>query len=118
MIYKEMDFARFIKILEEGQVEHWIEIAEAIGVDKNTITVWKELPEAIEARQKGIKNALEQMQLSGKKDWRMWEAKLKLLNLNPVTRIELNDQRKKILEKYLDGGQTDDPAEGSSSNSA
>lgn len=101
--YKKEEYKAFIKAISEGQVAHWVEIAKALNVDEDTITAWKKLPEAQKAIQDGIDNALKGMEQAGAKDWRMYEAKLKMLGLNPATRIEANvsDSRKKILDKYL-----------------
>jgi hypothetical protein len=43
------------------------------------------------------------MQQAGGKDWRMWEAKLKMLGLNPASKIDvdINYPRKDILSKYM-----------------
>lgn len=101
-IYKQEEFKAFIKTIEEGEVAYWSQLAEALGVDNDTITAWKKLPEAQEAIKKGITHSLKQMEVVGKKDWRMHEAKLKMLGLNPVQKIkaEINDSRKEILDKY------------------
>jgi len=103
--YKDKEFAAFIQSIQAGQVSHWQDIARAIGVDENTITRWKKLPEAQEAIQKGIDNAIEQMQLSGKRDWRMWESKLKMLGVNPATKVEANvtNPIELIISKYGSG---------------
>ena len=82
-IRKIEEFEAFIKFLEEGSDAHWVEIAEAIGVDKDTITEWKKQPRAVEARTQGINNAIKEMQNVGRRDWRMWESKLKMLGIIP-----------------------------------
>lgn len=81
-IRKKEEFEAFIGILEGNSIAHWKDIAEAIGIDKDTITEWKKHPRAREARIKGIQYALTQMELAGKNDWRMWETKLKMLGIN------------------------------------
>lgn len=113
-VYKDLEFAAFIKEIEEGSIAHWQEIAEALGVDEDTITNWKKTPEAIEARKKGISNALEGMQKAGAKDWRMYETKLKMLGINPPQKVDahIKDSRKEILDKYLgdgDAGKAESP---------
>lgn len=101
-VYKDIEFKEFIKEIEEGSIAHWQEIAEALSVDEDTITRWKKMPEAIEAQKKGISNALAGMQKAGAKDWRMYEAKLKMLGINPAIKVDarLTDNRKQILDKY------------------
>lgn len=113
MIYKEKEFKKFIEAIEEGQQPFWKEIADAIGVDQDTITAWKELPEAKKAIQRGIQNTLREMEGAGRKDWRMWEARLKMLGINPAIKVDakVSDTRKDILSKYGllegdDAGQT------------
>lgn len=113
-VYKNVEFAEFIKEIESGSIAHWQEIAEALDVDPDTITKWKNTPEAIEARRKGISAALAGMQTAGKKDWRMWAERLKMLGINPPQKISatIDDPRKAILDKYNLGGE-----EGASSDS-
>lgn len=101
--YKLKEFGAFVKAIDEGQVGHWVEIARALNVDDDTITAWKKLPEAQAAIQRGIDHALQAMQQAGNRDWKMWEAKLKMLGVNPASKVEvnLNDPRKDILGKYM-----------------
>lgn len=110
-LYKEEEFEEFVRLLDEGTAAHWVEIANALGVSPNTITSWKKRPEAQKAIKDGINKALKGMEIAGAKDWRMYEAKLKMLGINPVNKIEavIDDPRKQILDKYLggsDAGQT------------
>jgi len=112
-VYKDVEFQEFIKEIEKGSIAHWQEIAEALGVEADTITRWKKLPEAVDAQRKGIANALAGMETAGKKDWRMYEAKLKMLGINPAIKVDakVTDTRKDILSRYgllegEDAGQT------------
>lgn len=100
--YKKKEYQAFIKTISTGQAGHWVEIARAINVDQDTITKWKQLPEAQKAIQDGIDFALKQMEEAGGKDWKMWEAKLKMLGVNPTIKIDaqINDPRKEILIQY------------------
>lgn len=104
-VYKKHEFKAFIKALKFGSIAHWVDIARVLNVDEDTITAWKELPEAQQAIQEGIDRALASMEQAGQKDWHMWEAKLKMFGINPATKIEadINDPRKEILEKYFRG---------------
>ena len=105
-VYKKKEYEAFVKALKFGSVAHWQEIAKALGVDEDTITAWKKLPEAQEAIQAGIDQSLAAMQQAGQKDWRMWEAKLKMFGINPATKIDatIGDPREKVLAKYGLGG--------------
>lgn len=96
-IRKEVEFDSFIKIIEDKSIAHWQDIAEAIGVNKDTITEWRKLPEAQDAIAKGIANALDKMENTGKRDWRMWREKLKMLGLIEVQRAELTGKDGKDL---------------------
>lgn len=86
---KQEEYNAFVKVIEDGAVEHWIDIARALNVDPDTITAWKRLPEAQEAIKKGIQNAFAQMQKAGTKDWKMWDRKLQMLGVNPAQRIDI-----------------------------
>lgn len=87
-VYKEEEFEAFIKALEEDAVYNWVQIAKALGVDRDTIASWKALPRAQQAIKTGIDNAMKGMLSAGKKDWRMWESKLKMLGVSPVEKSE------------------------------
>lgn len=121
-MYKKDEFNAFIKTVKWGSTAHWMDIAKAIGVDDDTIRAWRQLPEAKAAIQEGIDNALASMKQAGAKDWRMWEAKLKMLGVNPPEKHEvLVDPRDAILKKYLgDGhaGEVEEAESGSPSDSA
>ena len=104
--YKDKEFKAFIQAINDGQVGHWVEIAHALNISEDTVVKWKKIPEAQEAIQKGIDYALQCMQQAGSRDWRMWEAKLKMLGVNPTTKVDVTvavDPRKEILNKYLGG---------------
>lgn len=112
-ILKKKEYEAFIKAIDTAQVGHWVEIARALNVSDETIVAWKKLPEAQEAIRKGIDHALQCMQQAGSRDWKMWETKLKMLGVNPATKIEavIDDPRQKILGQYMGGtsaGQTEE----------
>ena len=89
-IYKKAEFREFLKAIKNPTVKaHWLQIAEALGVSKDTITVWKNHPEAIEAMRTGVDEAMEGMRKAGGKDWRMWESKLKMLKVRGVDKSEV-----------------------------
>lgn len=101
-IYKEAEFNVFLQLLKEGTNAHWAEVANALGVDADTITRWRHRPEAIKAQVDGIVHALKQMETVGAKDWRMWESKLKMLGVSPVNILKVDDANtvQKLLDKY------------------
>ncbi len=110
-------FRAFIKTLKEEQVRHWVEVATAVGVSEATISRWKRLPEAQHHIQLAVINTIENMESAGKKDWRMWEAKLKLLGVNPPQRIEgkvkIEDPVRVVLDRFgLEGSKDAGQAEG------
>lgn len=102
--YKKKEFKIFLASLKKGSQAHWQDIAEACGVEPDTITRWKKLPEAQYAIQQGIDEAIEQMSKVGGRDWRQWEAKLKMLGVNPATKVEHNiaedSPANKLLKKF------------------
>ena len=96
-IRKIEEFEAFLKYLEEGTAAHWVQVAEALGVDKDTITEWRKHPKAQKAIKDGIKYAMEQMETAGKRDWRMWEVKLKLLDVQAVDRADITSAGERIV---------------------
>lgn len=98
-VYKKSEFKAFLKIVEDRQVAHWVEIAEALGVSQETIVAWKKLPEAQEAIARGIQNALDGMETSGKRDWRMYFEKYKMLLGRSEVPVQINFAMQ-ILNKY------------------
>jgi len=82
--YKQAEFAAFIKTLQSSTASHWTQIAEVLGLDKNTITQWKKLPEAKQAIQVGIETAMKNMEKTGAKDWKMWKEKLGMLGIQTI----------------------------------
>lgn len=102
-IYKKNEFKAFLKTIKWGSVEHWQDIARALNVEEDTITAWKRTPEAQAAIEEGIDRALKAMEQAGAKDWRMWEAKLKMLGVNPPEKHEIKtaDPIELLLKKYV-----------------
>ena len=86
---KATEFNLFLELIEKGPVEHLGQIAEVLGVDPNTVSEWNKRPEVIEAKAKGINRTLQEMEKAGKRDWRMWEAKAKMLGLSAPTRADI-----------------------------
>jgi hypothetical protein len=125
MIYKKEEFKAFLKLIREGQAYTWVAVAEALGVDQDTITAWKNTDEGRKAIADGIQNALKEMEDAGKKDWRMWESKLKMLGVNPSVKVDskhsLADPVEAVLRKFgflgeEDAGETKE-SEGKTSQS-
>jgi hypothetical protein len=104
--YKKAEFEAFLETLRGNTTAHWIQIAEVLGVDKDTITQWKRHPKAQEALREGVARAMEGMEKAGKKDWRMWESKVKMLGISPVDKQDITTDGKKI--KPLLGGISED----------
>lgn len=98
----EDKFREFIKSLKEDGVRHWVELATAANVSEATISRWKQLPEARKHLDLAVINTIENMETAGKKDWRMWSDKLKMLGVNPPQKVEakIEDPRLEILNKY------------------
>ena len=96
-IRKITEFEEFIRILEGEQIEHWTELAKVLGVNNDTITAWKKTKEAREAIAKGIKKALSEMEKSGRKDWRMWREKVKMLGVNDVEKQDITTDGERLM---------------------
>lgn len=105
-VRKEPEFRAFIKAVGNGEIpETWELTAEAIGVHPNTISVWKKLPEFQLALANGIKRAIDQMEKTGKRDWRMWRERAAILSrerqrLNGVG-VEVTDQEGNRIVKVI-----------------
>lgn len=109
--YKDEEFEAFLESLEDPTVQaHWYQIAEVIGVTKETLSRWQKHPRAIEARQRGIAESLKGMRTAGATEWKMYESKLKMLGIVPVERQEHTGKDgneliialTEIKKKYLD----------------
>lgn len=88
-INKKLEFDAFLDLLRGESSYHWTQIAKTLGVDRDTITAWKNLPQAQKAIRDGIEKALDGMTTAGKEDWRMWESKLKMLGLSPIEKSDV-----------------------------
>lgn len=95
--HKSEEYEKFIEFIEKGTEAHWSEIAEALGVNKDTIRDWKKTPRAIEAIKKGISYAISQMERAGKDDWRMWDRKLTRLGAQVIEKTDLTSDGEKII---------------------
>lgn len=100
-VYKKAEFRAFLKSIRTGQWGYWSEIAKAVGVDNDTITKWKKLPEAQEAIKQGIDHSLAEMERVGARDWRMHAEKLKMLGVSGVDKSEVKVQKIDVTERIL-----------------
>jgi|ERR1035437_264498 hypothetical protein len=83
---QQVEFKQFLSTLKTASVRgHWQEIAIALGIDPEKILDWLKLPEATQAKQEGIRLALEGMESAGFDDWKMYQTKLRMLN------VKMND---------------------------
>jgi hypothetical protein len=114
---KKDEFKAFLKIVKDGTgLEHWQNIAEALGVSKDTITDWKKHPLAREAQALGLKRALEGMEESGATDWRMWRDKAKMLGISDQTKVDVTsggESIKVIFGNSVDGIKPNDTIQSS-----
>lgn len=94
--YKKEKFSAFLDMLRGESVHYWIQIAEILGVEDKTIRTWREHPAAKKAIRDGIENILDNMTKAGKDDWRMWDAKAKMLGLTQITKIDHTTKGEKI----------------------
>ena len=88
-VNKKLEFEAFLDLLRGESAHHWSQIANTLGVDRDTITAWKQIPQAQKAIRDGIEKALDGMTKAGKEDWRMWESKLKMLGLSPIEKSDV-----------------------------
>lgn len=96
VVKKKAEYDEFIEIIKNGQPAHWIQVAQVLGVDNETISRWKKRPEAQQAIKEGINKSLSKMEEVGAKDWKMWESKLKMLGISPVDKSDLTSDGQKI----------------------
>jgi len=94
--YKREEFEAFIELIKGPAVAHWVQIAQALGIDKSTIMEWKKHPLAQKAIKDGVEIALERMEKSGVRDWKMWESKLKMLGVSPIEKSDITSGGKPI----------------------
>lgn len=95
-VYKEREFRRFLYYAEIASSSSIRDMAKLVGVDKDTIMEWEKTPEAIEAKERGIRKVIDNMEKTGKHDWRMWETRGKFLGLSPVDRKDITSDDEKI----------------------
>ncbi len=87
--YKEMEFQQFLDILKKEQYKSWYLIAQALEVDRQTVTTWRRHPLAQEILSKNIEDAEKEMVSVGKRDWRMWREYMKMHNVADVDKQDL-----------------------------
>ena len=94
--YKKTEFEAFIELIKGPTIAHWAQVAIALGINKDTITLWKRHPMAQKAIRDGVERALEEMEKAGKNDWKMWESKLKMLGISPIEKSDITSDGQPI----------------------
>lgn len=95
-IRKHQEFEDFLTILEKGTFKNWLIVANAVGVDRDTIAEWKKHPKAREILQRRINDKIKDMEDAGKRDWRMHEAMLKLLGVQAIDKMDVTSDGEKL----------------------
>ena len=112
IVRKDTEYERFLSAVENNQIPaEWELLADALGVHRNTIGQWKKRPEFQEARVKGIEHAINMMEHSGKRDWKMWREKIAMLTNEKKPDVQVNMQ-----VNYLDYVERDTSAVAETSN--
>jgi len=111
-VIKNVEYQQFLSMVEADKIpDTWEMLAQAIGVHQNTITKWRKLPEFQKAKARGVAHALEMMQASGKRDWKMWREKVAMLTNEKKPDVQVNMQ-----VNFLDYAERDPSAVAETSN--
>lgn len=94
--YKKEQFEVFLQTIGRKSVGHWVQMAKALGVDRDTITAWKKHPLAQKVIKDEIEKCLEGMEDSGAKDWKMWESRAKMLGVAPIEKTDVTSDGEKV----------------------
>lgn len=86
--YKEIEFETFLKEIGNANIQNWSILAEALGVNRETIVRWKKHPLAQSAISNAIEESLRKMEQTGSNDWRMYREKLKMLGVKDKSTLE------------------------------
>lgn len=95
--YKEAEFEQFLKLIGEGKIENWSMMAEVLDVNLDTITSWKQHPKAKQAIIAAIQKNLDGMERAGKRDWRMYREKLKMLGIIEKQAVDMTTKGDKVM---------------------
>lgn len=114
-VYKKAEFDIFLQMLKKASVNPvllgtWSSIATDLGVDNDTITAWKKMPQARDLIIKAKIFALEQMQQAGIDDWRMWKEQAKMLDVDfKDNKMDVTSKGEKIESLVIikDGSKTE-----------
>lgn len=95
---KADEFEAFLSTLSEDVSVRgsWKQIAQAVGVNPDTIQAWRQHPKAQALIKAAIDKSLEGMKKAGMDDWRMHQASAKMYG------VDFGDQKMELTGK--DGG--------------
>lgn len=99
--YKKEQFEAFLQTIGRKSVGHWVQMAKALGVDRDTIAAWKKHPLAQKVIKDEIEKCLEGMEESGSKDWKMWESRAKMLGVAPIEKSDITSDGEKLDFKVI-----------------
>lgn len=94
--YKKEQFEAFLQTIGRKSLGHWVQMAKALGVDRDTIAAWKQHPMAQKVIKDEIEKCLEGMEESGAKDWKMWESRAKMLGVSPIEKSDITSDGESI----------------------
>ena len=108
--YKEDEFESFLDLIGEPNIKNWSIMAKALKVEPDTITKWKNHPRAKKAILEAIQENIKGMTEAGRKDWKMYREKAKMLGVEDKENIELSGKDGKPLQGLIiikDGSSTE-----------
>ena len=108
--YKEDEFEHFLQLIGEANIKNWSIMARALKVDNDTIAKWREHPRAKKAIFEAIQENIKGMTEAGRKDWKMYREKAKMLGVEDKENIELSGKDGKPLQGLIiikDGSSTE-----------
>lgn len=105
--YKEVEFETFLNLIGDENIENWTIMAEVLGVSRDTIGLWMKHPKAKAAISKAINKNLAEMEKAGKRDWKMYREKLKMLGVIEKQRTELTGKDgERLIPSPIYGGKS------------
>jgi len=110
-VKKEPEYQAFIETVKNGEIpEFWEDLAESLHVHPNTISAWKKLPEFRKALVRGLKKSYDEMEKTGKRDWRMWRERYAMLRHEQQKGTALKVTSGDMSVEFLSYGTPSNPA--------
>lgn len=94
------EYSQFLEMVRQRKPENAMIYAQALGIDRRTLTHWMSQPELRDAMMTTLDELVNGMKEAGRKDWRMHRELLNILGIKDIKHVDHTTDGEQINNPY------------------